>query len=235
MRSAPAPDHPTEAGYRPAFFAPEEWLFINAACARLIPADEHGPSAVELGVPQYIDRQMGTPWADGAIWYMQGPQNGRHKRMHLTLKKDATKPTGKNFLQQQTRFDAFTRVYNHERSHQALNMRDPAELDGANEFRSDPFNTHWLTWVAPLSSAHTFAFSTSCSDLAYSAVMFAGATSVVSKASCLCYRKRGLQLSEWSPGPSSVDIFLQSLSCFLVRARLLRREACPVWRRKAQV
>jgi gluconate 2-dehydrogenase gamma chain len=24
-------------------------------------------------VPQYIDRQMGTPWADGGIWYMQGP------------------------------------------------------------------------------------------------------------------------------------------------------------------
>jgi gluconate 2-dehydrogenase gamma chain len=72
-RSAPAPEHPTQPDYRPAFFTPDEWAFINAACARLIPADEHGPSAVELGVPQYIDRQMGTPWADGAIWYMQGP------------------------------------------------------------------------------------------------------------------------------------------------------------------
>ena len=48
--------------------------------------------------------------------------------MHLTLKKEATKPAGKNFLQQQARFDAFTRVYNHERPHQALNMRYPAEL-----------------------------------------------------------------------------------------------------------
>ena len=55
-------------------------------------------------------------------------QNGRHERMHLTLKKEATKPAGKNFLQQQARFDAFTRVYNHERPHQALNMRYPAEL-----------------------------------------------------------------------------------------------------------
>jgi gluconate 2-dehydrogenase gamma chain len=73
QRSAPAPEHPTQADYRPVFFTPDEWTFINAACARLIPADEHGPSAVELGVPQYIDRQMGTPWADGAIWYMQGP------------------------------------------------------------------------------------------------------------------------------------------------------------------
>ncbi|MFY9970235.1 MAG: gluconate 2-dehydrogenase subunit 3 family protein [Roseiarcus sp.] len=71
--SAPAPDHPTVSDYQPTFFTPSEWAFVNAACARLIPADEHGPGAVELGVPQYIDRQMGTPWADGAIWYMQGP------------------------------------------------------------------------------------------------------------------------------------------------------------------
>jgi transposase InsO family protein len=46
--------------------------------------------------------------------------------MHLTLKKEATKPAGKNFLQQQARFEAFTRVYNHERPHQALNMCLPA-------------------------------------------------------------------------------------------------------------
>jgi gluconate 2-dehydrogenase gamma chain len=71
--SAPAPEHPSLPDYRPAYFTSVEWAFINAACARLIPADEHGPGAVELGVPQYIDRQMGTPWADGAIWYMQGP------------------------------------------------------------------------------------------------------------------------------------------------------------------
>jgi gluconate 2-dehydrogenase gamma chain len=71
--SAPAPDRPATADYRPTFFTPDEWAFINAACARLIPADQHGPSALELGVPQYIDRQMGTPWADGAIWYMHGP------------------------------------------------------------------------------------------------------------------------------------------------------------------
>jgi gluconate 2-dehydrogenase gamma chain len=71
--SAPAPDHPSVPDYRPSYFTSVEWAFINAVCSRLIPADEHGPGAVELGVPQYIDRQMGTPWADGAIWYMQGP------------------------------------------------------------------------------------------------------------------------------------------------------------------
>jgi gluconate 2-dehydrogenase gamma chain len=71
--SAPALAHPAVSNYRPTFFLPSEWAFINAACDRLIPADEHGPGAVECGVPQFIDHQMGTPWADGAIWYMQGP------------------------------------------------------------------------------------------------------------------------------------------------------------------
>lgn len=71
--SAPAPNHPAAADYTPTYFTPPEWAFINAACARLIPNDDNGPGAVELGVPQYIDRQMGTSWADGGIWYMQGP------------------------------------------------------------------------------------------------------------------------------------------------------------------
>ena len=35
------------------------------------------------------------------------PQNGRHERMHLTLKKEATRPAGANILQQQGKFDAF--------------------------------------------------------------------------------------------------------------------------------
>jgi gluconate 2-dehydrogenase gamma chain len=71
--SAPAPAHPAIDDFRPGFFTPAEWAFLNAACDRLIPKDEHGPGAVELGVPQYIDRQMGTAWAEGGIWYMQGP------------------------------------------------------------------------------------------------------------------------------------------------------------------
>ncbi len=70
-----APQTPTPAvnDYPPNFFTPAEWAFLNAACARLIPHDDNGPGAVEAGVPQYIDRQMATPWADGGIWYMQGP------------------------------------------------------------------------------------------------------------------------------------------------------------------
>src|SRR5262245_13379584 len=71
--SAPAASTPAVADYKPGFFTPAEWAFVNAACDRLIPRDEHGPGAVELGVPQYIDRQMQTSYGDGAIWYMQGP------------------------------------------------------------------------------------------------------------------------------------------------------------------
>src|SRR5580704_2885171 len=54
-------------------------------------------------------------------------QNGRHERMHLTLKLETTKPAGNNFLQQQAKFDDFIDCYNNERPHQALNMRYPAE------------------------------------------------------------------------------------------------------------
>jgi gluconate 2-dehydrogenase gamma chain len=59
--------------YQPRFFTTSEWTFIVAICDRLIPADEIGPGAVELGVPEFLDRHMQTPYASGAIWYMQGP------------------------------------------------------------------------------------------------------------------------------------------------------------------
>ncbi|MBU0791631.1 MAG: gluconate 2-dehydrogenase subunit 3 family protein, partial [Gammaproteobacteria bacterium] len=52
-----------------------EWAFINAAVERLIPADAQGPGALEAGAPEYIDRQMNTPYASGALWFMQGPFN----------------------------------------------------------------------------------------------------------------------------------------------------------------
>src|SRR5580692_4923988 len=62
-----------EKYYEPHFFSADEWAFIVAICDRLIPADEIGPGAVELGVPEFLDRHMQTPYASGAIWYMQGP------------------------------------------------------------------------------------------------------------------------------------------------------------------
>src|SRR5579872_1305327 len=58
----------------------------------------------------------------------QPQQNGRHERMHLTLKQEATKPASGNVLQQQARFDAFVERFNQERPHQALGMKVPADL-----------------------------------------------------------------------------------------------------------
>ena len=55
-------------------------------------------------------------------------QNGRHERMHLTLKKEATRPPGMNSLQQQAKFDAFVSEFNDERPHEALGMKMPAEV-----------------------------------------------------------------------------------------------------------
>ncbi len=72
-QSVPSPERPASVDYRPSFFTPAEWAFLLAACDRLIPKDDVGPGAIELGVPEYIDRQMLTSYGDGGIWYMQGP------------------------------------------------------------------------------------------------------------------------------------------------------------------
>ena len=63
----------TSKAYRAAFFTPAEWDFVVAAVDHFIPSDAEGPGAVELGVPEFIDRHMQTPYAAGDIWYMQGP------------------------------------------------------------------------------------------------------------------------------------------------------------------
>jgi transposase InsO family protein len=55
-------------------------------------------------------------------------QNGRHERMHRTLKQETARPPGINALQQQARFDDFISEFNEERPHEALDMRTPAEL-----------------------------------------------------------------------------------------------------------
>jgi hypothetical protein len=48
--------------------------------------------------------------------------------MHLTLKKEATRPPGANSLQQQARFDTFVHEFNTERPHEALAMKTPAQI-----------------------------------------------------------------------------------------------------------
>ncbi|MEI8308882.1 MAG: gluconate 2-dehydrogenase subunit 3 family protein [Chloroflexales bacterium] len=55
------------------YFSMPQAAVIQAMSARIFPTDENGPGALEAGVVYFIDRQMSTPWAVGAEWYMQGP------------------------------------------------------------------------------------------------------------------------------------------------------------------
>lgn len=55
------------------WFTDAEAACITAIVARLIPADDLGPGAVEAGVPTFIDRQLAGPYGRGERWYMQGP------------------------------------------------------------------------------------------------------------------------------------------------------------------
>jgi putative transposase len=103
----------------------------------------------EFGLPGAIRTDNGVPFASAhalyglsklAVWWLRlgieieritpghPEQNGRHERMHLTLKKEATKPAAANVLQPQARFDAFVDQFNRERPHQALAMKVPADV-----------------------------------------------------------------------------------------------------------
>ena len=55
-------------------------------------------------------------------------QNGRHERIHKTLKAETTKPASYNEASQQKRFDDFLHEYNYERSHEALDRQCPNEV-----------------------------------------------------------------------------------------------------------
>src|SRR2546421_3862526 len=89
---------------------------------------------VKILLQQYLDQSGLLPsWFVAALGVRMviataAQQNGRHERMHLTLKKETTRPPGSNSLQQQERFDAFVREFNAERPHEALEMKCPAEL-----------------------------------------------------------------------------------------------------------
>ena len=55
-------------------------------------------------------------------------ENGRHERMHRTLKFETARPARHNLLQQQERFDEFVEEFNNERPHEALDMKRPVDL-----------------------------------------------------------------------------------------------------------
>src|SRR5260370_28889076 len=55
-------------------------------------------------------------------------QNGRHERMHRTLKEDTGKPAAATLRLQQRKFDQFRQLFNHERPHEGLNNETPVSL-----------------------------------------------------------------------------------------------------------
>eukprot|EP01037_Dinobryon_pediforme_P027589 gene27589-30536_t len=103
----------------------------------------------ERGLPQAIRSDNGLPFASPnglynlsklSVWWLRlgilierikpghPQQNGRHERMHLTLKQETARPPAMNIIQQQEKFDRFVAEFNTERPHEALNMKVPADL-----------------------------------------------------------------------------------------------------------
>jgi len=102
----------------------------------------------ERGLPRAIRSDNGTPFASRglyglsrlSVWWLRlgialeritpgkPQQNGRHERMHLTLKQETIRPAAANSLAQQARFDAFLDAFNTERPHEALAMKTPAAV-----------------------------------------------------------------------------------------------------------
>jgi len=101
----------------------------------------------EYGLPDAIRSDNATPFASKcigglsqlSIWFIQQgiiperikkgcPQeNGRHERMHRTLKSDALNPEIRNYKEQQKLFDIFRHDYNEYRPHESLNDKTPSD------------------------------------------------------------------------------------------------------------
>jgi transposase InsO family protein len=99
----------------------------------------------EFGLPQRIRTDNGAPFGSNgesgltglsAWWIKLGilperiaagkpQQNGRHERMHRTLKQETASPPAANRRRQQERFDRFRQEYNEQRPHQALGQQTP--------------------------------------------------------------------------------------------------------------
>lgn len=100
----------------------------------------------EFGLPAVIHTDNGAPFASVApgglsrlsMWWVKlgilpersrpaSPQeNGRHERMHLTLKQATAQPPQATRRAQEQAFQQFQRIYNEERPHEALHYRTPA-------------------------------------------------------------------------------------------------------------
>ena len=125
-------------------------------CCRIVPMtiEAVGEEMERLfsihGLPDRIRMDNGAPWGSSGAggvtrlavgWLKIGigleytepaspQQNGRHERFHGTLARDTASPPAPTAEEQQARFEAFVRVYNEERPHEALGMATPASLYG---------------------------------------------------------------------------------------------------------
>ena len=102
----------------------------------------------EYGLPEVIRSDNGSPFASTgttgltalSVWWIKlgirperivagkPQQNGRHERVHRTLKQETAMPPADSLPAQQQRFEAFCALYNHERPHEALGQQTPASL-----------------------------------------------------------------------------------------------------------
>jgi putative transposase len=136
----------------------------------------------QFGLPYAIRTDNGVPFASPwalyglsklSVWWLRlgsqlerirpghPEQNGRHERMHLTLKQEATKPAAANALQQQARFDRFIQRYNHERPHEALDMDVPAAhyAPSSRPYRGLPdLDYPWHDWTATVTHCGRICF-----------------------------------------------------------------------------
>lgn len=108
---------------------------------------------IEYGLPAVIRTDNGAPFAGLgigglsrlSIWWLKlgilperidpghPEQNGRHERMHRTLKEETTLPPKNNFIDQQQCFDEFKNEYNTERPHQSLGGKRPSDVYGVSK------------------------------------------------------------------------------------------------------
>lgn len=140
--------HPTHAAVRPLFEA----------------------SFREFGLPVAIRTDNGVPFASTrglglsqlSVWWIRlgitperiqpgkPQQNGRHERMHKTLKAETLAPPAATLRQQQHCFDAFQELYNEQRPHQALGHKPPAQFYTASprpypvRLAKPEYEEHWI-------------------------------------------------------------------------------------------
>lgn len=123
-------------------------------CQALTPTGFYGVQPIfeaafrEYGLPDAIRTDNGVPFASTtvaglsrlSIWWIKlgiiperiepgrPDQNGRHERMHRTLKQETASPPQKTLRAQQRAFVRFQNEYNQERAHEGINMQVPANL-----------------------------------------------------------------------------------------------------------